>query len=349
MYSADIVAYAGLGARDQSSLPVWKQSKVSDGLLPGMCNSGGNPTWPKMGGADGFNYTRNIVLLQDGPLQVGTPASAQKDDRNTHWSGNTYWSANESTVGNLKTAAVWPNGTTLSEWAASKYVAQGANGPPLIADPMFKDPQNRDFTVQPGSPALKRGFAPFEVIAGCMGNPFTEDVRQASTGTDGRTIIPGTCHDTLVASCSTNKARAHSPFAQEPCAVCCGHLQRQLRLANCSHADITNYCDEGDQMQAAFKTESCSAPFDCVTTHQVPVPVPAGDEALLRVAASSVNPCDTDYVEGTFKGCSGGGGTLGMDVAGTVVRVGGSCRLKVGDRVWADLGAINAFFAQFLC
>ena len=32
----------------------FKVPDISDGLLPGMCNSGGNPTWPDMGSAVGF-------------------------------------------------------------------------------------------------------------------------------------------------------------------------------------------------------------------------------------------------------------------------------------------------------
>ena len=124
-------------------------------------------------------------------------------------------------------------------------------------------------------------------------------------------------------------------------------MQRALKLANCSHADIVSYCEGAPgsiptMMTAAYKDGSCGAPFACVKTRTVPVPEPGSGEALIRSAGSSVNPCDVDYVEGEFAGCSGGGGTLGMDVAGTVVKLGtGKCRLKVGDRVWADLGGVR--------
>lgn len=147
------------------------------------------------------------------------------------------------------------------------------------------------------------------------------------------------CQTALKGSCSTDAAKAHSPFASEPCAVCCGHLQHALRAAHCTHADITAYCANHSipvMMTAVQKTGSCSTPFDCVQSRRVPVPAPGKEQALLRVASSSVNPCDADYVEGSFGGCSGGGGTLGSDVAGTVVKAGAGCRLKTGDRVWAD-------------
>ena len=94
-------------------------------------------------------------------------------------------------------------------------------------------------------------------------------------------------------------------------------------------------------MTAAYKAGilPCKTPFTCVKTHSIRTPAPGEGEVLVAVAASSVNPCDVDYLEFGV-GCSGGAGTLGMDMAGTVVAVGGGCsRLKVGDRVWGDIGA----------
>jgi NADPH:quinone reductase-like Zn-dependent oxidoreductase len=89
---------------------------------------------------------------------------------------------------------------------------------------------------------------------------------------------------------------------------------------------------------------SCFTPFRCISSRQVPTPTPGEGQALVKVAASSVNPCDVDYIELGF-GCKGAAGTLGMDLAGTVVgfqdpqshRGRGACaRLGVGDAVWAD-------------
>ena len=93
-------------------------------------------------------------------------------------------------------------------------------------------------------------------------------------------------------------------------------------------------------MTAAYKKGilPCKAPFNCVKTHTIKTPTPGKGEVLLKIAASSVNPCDVDYLEVGF-GCNGGSGVLGMDMAGTVVALGEGCaRLKVGDRVWADTG-----------
>lgn len=53
----------------------------------------------------------------------------------------------------------------------------------------------------------------------------------------------------------------------------------------------------------------------------------------MKVAASSVNPCDKSAATGTV---------MGSDMSGTVVSLGSSCstsHLKVGDAVWGDIGA----------
>ena len=62
----------------------------------------------------------------------------------------------------------------------------------------------------------------------------------------GATPLPppatSACLAALTASCSTDWAKARSPFSSEPCGVCCGHLQRQLKAAGCSPNDLTHYC-----------------------------------------------------------------------------------------------------------
>ena len=54
------------------------------------------------------------------------------------------------------------------------------------------------------------------------------------------------CLAALRSSCSTDRVKAHSPFASRPCGVCAGQLQRQLRRAGCTNADIARYCAEAD-------------------------------------------------------------------------------------------------------
>eukprot|EP00936_MAST-01D_sp_MAST-1D-sp1_P001681 g1681.t1 len=75
---------------------------------------------------------------------------------------------------------------------------------------------------------------------------------------------------------------------------------------------------------------------------QAPVPKPSASQVLIKVSASSVNPVDWKIVEsgqGSLSFLMHFPHTLGFDVAGTVAAVGKSCkRLKVGDKVWADLG-----------
>ena len=44
--------------------------------------------------------------------------------------------------------------------------ARGYYNNAVFADPMFRDPENRDFTLALNSPALEAGFVPFEYNAG---------------------------------------------------------------------------------------------------------------------------------------------------------------------------------------
>ena len=95
------------------------------------------------------------------------------------------------------------------------------------------------------------------------------------------------------------------------------------------------------KMTAAYKTFICQTPFKCIKTHEVAVPSPGAGQVLVEVYGSAVNPCDVDYIEFGV-GCAGGGGSLGMDLAGVVVATGTDVsRLKVGDQVWADTGGIQ--------
>jgi len=63
--------------------------------------------------------------------------------------------------------------------------------------------------------------------------------------------------------------------------------------------------------------------------------LPASCEVLVAVNASSVNPAD-QMTPGPFPQ------VMGSDMAGSVIAVETTCkRLKVGDKVWADIGAVT--------
>ena len=68
------------------------------------------------------------------------------------------------------------------------------------------------------------------------------------------------CQDVLKSSCSTDAAKAHSPFSSETCGVCAGKLQHQLRVAGCSATDINAYCHG--------ETHSRREPYDIVAQKQ---------------------------------------------------------------------------------
>ena len=91
-----------------------------------------------------------------------------------------------------------------------------------------------------------------------------------------------------------------------------------------------------------------------LTLATVPVPVPADDEVLVDVAATSINAADRYFSDPALLmrpmlgGLRGPKSLIGgLDVAGTVVAVGsGVDRFEVGDRVFGDVGGgFGAFTA----
>jgi hypothetical protein len=66
-----------------------QSARLQPKLLPGMCNSGGNPTWPDMGDAIGFSFERNIVLVGD--EDVAATSVSKYDTRNATFNNNVYW------------------------------------------------------------------------------------------------------------------------------------------------------------------------------------------------------------------------------------------------------------------
>jgi parallel beta-helix repeat protein len=91
-----------------------------------------------------FTFERNIVYFKDAPLF----ARSWKDD-NFVVDHNLYWDAAGKEV-------QFPGGR-LKDWQA-----RGHDTHSLVADPLFTDPDQGDFRLQPGSPAAKIGFQPFD-------------------------------------------------------------------------------------------------------------------------------------------------------------------------------------------
>lgn len=97
---------------------------------------------------------------------------------------------------------------------------------------------------------------------------------------------------------------------------------------------------------------------DVLETAEVPQPVPAADEVLIRVCAASVNAADLDALYGRPAFARPLYGVRrpkhripGMDVAGEVVSVGEAVtRLKPGDEVFGDLtNSGMGAFAEYAC
>ena len=98
----------------------------------------------------------------------------------------------------------------------------------------------------------------------------------------------------------------------------------------------------------------CYGSPDVVRMEEIPKPTPKDDEILVHVHASSVNPLDWHYLEGTpyMVRIEGGFGTpgdprLGVDFSGTVEAVGKSVtRFKAGDAVFGGrFGALAEYVA----
>lgn len=91
-----------------------------------------------------FFFNHNIVYFDNGNLF----SSTWKND-NFVLDYNLYWDATSPEIN-------FPGGD-LEQWRA-----RGHDVHSIIADPMFVDPYNYDFTLQPDSPALDLGFEPID-------------------------------------------------------------------------------------------------------------------------------------------------------------------------------------------
>lgn len=95
---------------------------------------------------NGEVFARNIIVWKDGPL------IRDKDWWNfqTLWNCNLYFHTGGEPVKFMK--------HTFEEWKA-----KGLDTKSIIADPMFVDPENGDYSLRPDSPAFKLGFEPIDV------------------------------------------------------------------------------------------------------------------------------------------------------------------------------------------
>lgn len=105
---------------------------------------GDAPTGPPQ--PKGEVFARNIVLWKDGPLikEKDWPGFA------TLWDYNLYFREAAEPVEFMK-------------YSFDQWKAKGLDQHSVIADPRFVDPANRNFALQPDSPALGLGFKPIDL------------------------------------------------------------------------------------------------------------------------------------------------------------------------------------------
>src|SRR5215216_1681031 len=85
-----------------------------------------------------------------------------------------------------------------------------------------------------------------------------------------------------------------------------------------------------------------------VEFEDIPQPVPADDEVLVRVRAASINPFDTAVAAGYVAFMASAPLTLGTDFAGEVVEVGKNVTtLKPGDEVFGAVVLRSGTFAEY--
>ena len=94
----------------------------------------------------GWNYTNEYVLTDDPGLTL--------EDFRRSGGGKTVYSGGSTSIFD-------------SENILGMY-GRGYYNNAILADPLFKDVENRDFTLAENSPALETGFVPFEYDAGAL-------------------------------------------------------------------------------------------------------------------------------------------------------------------------------------
>ena len=90
----------------------------------------------------------NIIYWETPGEGLGTKRYRGTEKAQTDWSRNLWWCAD---------GAVDFSGKSFEEWQAEGRDAGGR-----VADPLFENPEARDFRLKPGSPALEIGFKQFD-------------------------------------------------------------------------------------------------------------------------------------------------------------------------------------------
>jgi len=114
---------------------------------------------------------RNIIYWESGP--TFSPRYKGSDKAQVDWCSNLWWRVRQP---------VDFNGKSFAEWQAMGRDVGG-----LVADPLFKAPQKRDFRLRSESPAMSIGFRPFDCsLAGVYGTRAWRRRAQTETALDGR-------------------------------------------------------------------------------------------------------------------------------------------------------------------
>jgi hypothetical protein len=101
----------------------------------------------------------NILVGDDSPMYFETTGiNWFTDDKNLYWDYNTFG----KTVFSGSSTSIFESVNILAMKGKGYY----NNG--VFADPLFKDAENRDFTLADNSPAIDAGFVPFEYTAGTI-------------------------------------------------------------------------------------------------------------------------------------------------------------------------------------
>jgi hypothetical protein len=132
-----------------------------DGCLTfGRQDCAGWTEWPRLGGT----FERNIVVGTDQPAFVDQ--TGYLDDRPLTAHLNLYWDYARQGLGTFYKYApydIYPTLAKAKDYSLDEMQAMGMEHHSRIADPLFKDPENGDFTLAADSPAFALGFKPFDI------------------------------------------------------------------------------------------------------------------------------------------------------------------------------------------